>query len=348
MEELILKMAACLLAALALGFVLGWLIKRAFANEKFGTQIEELEMRLAKQKEQLAESQKESAHIKQQFLSNQEILDTTNLKMNTMQEDIVDYKEKITELKQMIKERELLLSKREKESEQIQQRFAEIAPQLEKKNQEIMSHQEELTRVKEHHNLLKDEVNNLKNEHELKSQEFANLNRQIEELKANEKILLEDQYAKEQKIQQLQSSINEKNIASIELNNKVKEIDALNQKSALLKDKLDKTELTLQDTKQQLQKIVQESEQYKQKIHTLKATLHEQSEAISKAEKEVIGRVHNNEAYDSKSTPETEVKDDGFDFMGFAKKTLKKITETSDEIIAKGDKAIQEHKNKDI
>ncbi len=354
MEELILKMAACLLAALALGFVLGWLIKRAFANEKFGAQIEELEINLAKQKDQLVESQKESDHIKQQFLSNQEVLNATNLKMRSMEDNIQAYEEKITALEHSAKEKEALLLNKEKESKQIQQKFADITPQLEQKKKEVASHLEELTRVKEHHTLLKDEVDKLKREQALKEQELTSLNQQIEEFKANKSSLLEGQRAKEQKISQLESSINEKNIASIELNNKVKEIDALNQKSSALKDTLRQTELTLQDTeetlqstKQALQKTAQESEQYKLKVQTLETTLHKQAADITKSDTHTSHTAPSTVSTEHSSTSKIEGKEDGFDFMGFAKKTLKKITETSDEIIAKGDKAIKEHKNKD-
>ncbi len=43
MQELIIKMALCLLIALAIGFLFGWLLKRAFTRDKYTTQIEPLQ-----------------------------------------------------------------------------------------------------------------------------------------------------------------------------------------------------------------------------------------------------------------------------------------------------------------
>jgi len=372
MEELILKMAACLLAALALGFVLGWLIKRAFANEKFGTQIEGLEIDLAQQKEQLLEREKETEHVKQQFLSNQEVLHATSLKMGSLEENVAAYEDKITTLHHTIQEKENILENKEKEHAKINQRLTEITPQLEEKKKEAMSHLEELARVKEHHTLLKDEVSKLKSEQTLKHQEFDSFKRQIEDFKASESKLLEEQHAKEQKISQLQSSINEKNIASIELNNKVKEIDVLNQKTSELKDKLRDTEQVLQktvlesdalnhqtsqlkdklrSTEEILQKTAQENTHYKKSVQELETTINKQEADISKIQKHTSHSTAASPAYTAATksivTPSVEMKNEGFDFMRFAKKTLKKMTETSDEIIAKGDKALKDYKHKD-
>ncbi len=56
MQELIIKMVICLLVALALGFLFGWLLKRAFANEKYSTIVDKLEADLIENKNALKRS----------------------------------------------------------------------------------------------------------------------------------------------------------------------------------------------------------------------------------------------------------------------------------------------------
>ena len=381
---IITKMVVCLLVAIALGFLFGWLIKRAFANEKYKPMIEDLEITLAQSKEALKKSEDESELIKEQFLTTQNELETSSQKVTKLQDDIVGKESHIKEIQQVSNLLHTKLDNNNKELETVTKKSH---------NQE-----EEMHRVKEHHTLLQEQVSNLTQEQSAKHQELDNLSIMIDDYKTNETKLLDEKKAQEGKVTELQATLNEKNIAALELNNKVKEIDNLhimisdykaNETKLLDEKKAQEGKVTeLQATLNEkniaaleLDNKIKEIDILNQKNSELSENLKQAQESTQKYKNSLkdfgkrvaenksvtpqeVGHTIKNDTDEgffdklehsvkenisdklNTSTSTLKSKNDNFNFMKFAKKTLGKITETGDDINAKADKVIQEYKDR--
>jgi len=168
----------------------------------------------------------------------------------------------------------------------------------------------------------------------------------ISDYKANETKLLDEKKAQEGKLTELNTTLNEKNMAALELNAKIKEIDTLNLKNSALSESLKKAEettLTYKSSLENFEKRVAENKSVtpKEVGQLIKDDGNEGFfDKLEHSVKENISDKFTTASNTMKS------KSDDFDFMKFAKKTLDKITETGDDINAKADKVIQEYKDK--
>lgn len=284
MEELIIKMAVCLLAALALGFLLGWFIKRAFAREYYEPRIEELELNCAQDKSLIQEQEQESALIKEQFMSAKNDLDTSALQLTQAKEHIVSYKTEITTLKNHLSEKELQVQ----DAKQL----------LDTKEKEIANKIAELGRVKEHHALLKGQVDTLTQEQHSKDEDINKLSLMADNYKSDYTKLLEEQSSHHEQLTSLKNTLNERNLATVDLEKRIREVTAKNHQMSL------STNAT-QSTKAH----------YKEEPST--------AIMISPSEHSPYDR-----------------------WKKFVKKTLSILGETRESIDRKGDKVIQDYKNK--
>jgi len=308
MEEIILKMLGCLVAALTLGFIFGWLIKRAFDKENYEPKIEALEASLSNNKTLLEDAEKESTLIKEQFLTTKDALEISNTKVSSLQTTLEN------------KELDLASAITRKTS---------LEAELNKTTVNMQSQVEETARVKEHHALLKNEMTKLEQDKGHMQQELAKLSQLLSDTKDSEASLKETNSAHENKLQELKQVLNEKNAAAMELNTKIKEIDRLNLKTSALTTELE-------SAKSELNKAEETTLKYKNALNDIEKRITE-NKTVTHQE---VGHIINNS--DKLNTAKSE----GFDFKTFAQKAIKKITETGDDINKQADKVIQEYKDK--
>jgi len=383
MQELIMKMILCLLVALALGFLFGWLVKRAFTKEKYEPMITELETKLADNKEALKHSEEEAQLIKEQFICTKDDLDISTLKATEMEEHLADSQTKVVKLEADIKGKESHIHEVLQVSNLLHTQLDDCKKELEIIAKKSHSQEEEMGRVKEHHILLQNQVSKLTKDKDIKEQEFDKLSIMIGNYKSNEQKLHEERRAQEGKVTELQATLNEKNIASLELGHKVKEIDELhimitdykaNEQKLLdaikvqeakvtelnskikdmdiLNDQLALSQTKLQQAEERALKYKNSLADFEKKITENKnVTAQEVEQSIQDDEHEgFFGTLEhavkedNSEKLNTTSTRKPT--NEGFDFIKFAKKTLDKITKTGDDINIKADKVIQEYKDR--
>ena len=347
MEELIVNMVGCLLGALGLGFLFGWFIKNAFAKEHYEPKIEELKLNCARNKDMIAETEKERALIKEQFLSTQDELKTSSLRIDNLEDELETNKTKIISLENELQEKQLEIKEQIEVNNGLNSKITDIQTQLDAKTKESNSHAQEVTRVKEHHMLLQKQVTTLSKEIDIKTKELDDMTIMIGKQKENEQKLLSEQSNYKNKLNELTNTINQKNIASLELTKKVKEIDTLNLKSNELTEKLNQAQERETKYKGALEEIKNKISDHKsvspQEVDNIIET--EKTEGLlSKLEHTIKGNIST--ISDKLNTSKISTGKEGFNFMKFAKKALNNITETRKEIDRKADEAIEEYKNR--
>ncbi len=329
MQELIIKMAICLLIALALGFLFGWLLKRAFANEKYGTIIETLESDLTKSKDALKMSEEESTLIKEQFINVQNELETSSRKTTELEDRLSDYSAKLSMLKSNVEDRESRIQEEQKQKSLLQTQLDEKHHEFKKVLKESANQNEVINRVKEHHTLLQGELTKLKEVKDSRDKELEKLSIMIDKHKANEVKLLDEKKAKEGKLIELESILNEKKIAAIELKSKVKEMDALKQKNTLLQETLNQTQISLKESEDN-------TKRYKNSLKNVTP------DEIEKRFFDKLEQAAQNRTYEKFNSG---TKDD-INLIKLAKKALHYVADTNEEINKNADDVIKKYKEK--
>ncbi len=263
MQELIIKMVFCLLVALALGFIFGWLIKRAFSNEKYRPIIEDLEGTLAESNYALKKSEDESNLIKEQFVTSKEDLDVTTLKVTELEEHLGNYQTKVIKLEGDVKGKESHIQEVLQVSNLLHTQLDDGKKELDLLTKKSHNQQEKMDRIREHHTLLQNQVDKLTQDKEIKEQELGKLSIMIGDYKTNEQKLLDETKAQEGKLTELKTTLNERNIAALELGHKVKEIDKLH--------------IMITDYKSNEEKFLDEKKAQAGKLTELHATLNEKN-----------------------------------------------------------------------
>lgn len=263
MQELIIKMVFCLLVALALGFIFGWLIKRAFSNEKYGVIVEDLETNLTHNKAALKKSEEESQLIKEQFVTSKEELDVSTLKVTQLEEHLSNYQTKVTKLEDDVKGKESHVQEVLQVSNLLHTQLDDGKKELDLLTKKSHNQQEKMSRIREHHTLLQNQVDTLTQDKEIKEQGLGKLSIMIGDYKTNEQKLLDETKAQAGKLTELETTLNERNIAALELGHKVKEIDKLH--------------IMITDYKSNEEKFLHEKKAQEGKLTELHATLNEKN-----------------------------------------------------------------------
>ncbi len=338
MEELIVKMIGCLLAALALGFLFGWFIKRAFAKETYEPKIEELEQTLAHNTEIIHETQQESQQIKHQFLTTRDNLEEANTKTAQLQEQLSGYQDQLKTTQKNLEVKE----------QEVEEKFTEIShlhTELEKSKNSL----QELDRVKEHHSILKAEITKLQQKQNEKELEVAQLSQLLSQHADKEAALLEEKNGYQAKLTELESLLHTKNMAALELENKAKEIDSLNIKNSELNEKLQQSQIQSTANDHNLAKLdkkQKEIDTLTQENSRLQSYLKQAETAYTELEHKAQQSLQSaKERMQDTSLHHISAKKRNFDFMTFAKTTLRKITETGEEVTQKADQAIDAYKD---
>ncbi len=382
MEELIIKMLICLLIALALGFLFGWLLKRAFTKEKYSPIIDKLEADLTQSKEALKIREEETMLIKEQFMHAQNELETSSLKITEFEDKFHDYNAKLSMFESNIEEREARIQEEQKQKSFFQTQLDDKQHEFEKLVQESASQNEMINRLKEHHVLLKNELTKVKESKYSKEQELEKYSIMIEQYKENEIKLQDEKKIQEAKLEELKSSLNEKNLVAVELENKVKKSENINIEIAKYKEneiklldekkakegKLVELESILNEKKIaaiELRNKVKEMDTLKQKNSALTETIKQIETDFKEAQEKVhayensIKNLKNNSLKEDEkglfNKPEeattTQIQDEksiqeGFGWVKFAKKALHYVSDASEEINKNADKVIKEYKNR--
>jgi chromosome segregation ATPase len=119
MIELIMKMVACLLVALLLGFIIGWLLNKIFKSQKYiseidmlnGTlesknrEIETLEAQFVEKETTLLKYNDENRELKASLADKSNLLDTHTVNLTTMQNRNEELLKQVTRLKEDEKRR---------------------------------------------------------------------------------------------------------------------------------------------------------------------------------------------------------------------------------------------------
>ncbi len=337
MQELIIKMALCLIVALAIGFLFGWLLKRALTKSKYEPQIETLQAQLAQSKHH----EKTLKLVKDKLLTTQEQLEASNHKAQELDEHITNSQTKLSLLESNLANRESIIKEMQQESELLQTEVAEKEEALKEAVAQSSNNNEMVNRLKEHHALLQEELQKVTQERDRLSTTIATLKANekkyqdekiayeekistlqtavqekdetndtlnqlqntIASYKANEEKMRDEKRAIEGKLAELESALNEKKIAAIELRSKIKEMDALKEQNSMLHDQLTKAQ-----------------EQNRASLTDISIT---QQELTSQIEEKK-----------------------GFDIRKLAQKAFDYIPKSSEEIKRNADRVIEEYKNK--
>ena len=347
MQELILKMVLCLVIALAIGFLFGWFLKRAFTKKQYGTRIDALQADLAESKTKDKMKEEELSLLKEQLLTTQESLETSSHKSNQLEEHLRTYQAKLSMQESNIQDRESIIQKEQEEKNLLRTQVDEKHQELEKILIQSANQNEVINRVKEHHALLKAEVTKLTTE---KTQELDKLSIMIASLKENEKKLQDEKKVQEHKIKELQNSAKEiDKLHTIIASYKEKEAKILDEKKAK-ESKLLELESVLNEKKIaaiELRSKVKEMDILKQKNGELNAQLKEAQEQATTYKNKIVALQNSQEDFINQPVHTSkEKKTERFDFMKFAKKALHYVPDTNEEINKNADKVIKEYKNR--
>ena len=199
MEEIVIKMAACLLIALMLGFLFGWLIKAILAKEKYGAKIDDLTFDLKENRESLVAAYKEEKEIKATLLDSQNSLYTGKLKsaiighnLKSVETELSSVIEGITTL---ASEKELLMKDFDQEKEKhalLQDKYDKLALNSSLQKEEIEAFKEDINKKEQAQKQLTQEIEKEREKHTLLKTEYEALtadnalkNSEVETFKEN-------------------------------------------------------------------------------------------------------------------------------------------------------------------
>ena len=345
MQEIIIKMAGCLLLALGLGFLFGWLIKSILAKTKFGERIEELELDLARSNELIAEADAETAHVKTQLTSAKGDLEARTKRTEELESHLNSYKSQLDALSH---------EKAQKEAETSSLKLA-----LSQKEEELKT----LEEVQNSYALLKDNHEKLNLEHSLHKQEVEKLSRMVDtykeseaRLKESEAKLKEDKSKQENKLKELELTANElstkvdtyKNQEVQLRDEKASYEKAIKEATSSLEEKEGAISQKLADKMRELEQLQLENSTLSQKLNHTESELKKvssitPSKTIETKETPTFDKAESLVQNDTQTIKNTHQAEEG-GFMRFAKKTFKKIMESGDEINKKADNVIDEYK----
>jgi chromosome segregation ATPase len=378
MEELVLKMLFCLVAALLIGFLFGWLITRASAKGRYQEEIDEINNELIDKNveiDNLARELSNHQELKKNLLADLEIKET---ELSGLHDVVGRQKNDLLAVKSDLDLKAKKVQELEKVIPSFESKVATLEDAYNAKNSKIVE-------LEADYNNLRSEIGSLQIEQDKKDEEIQKL--------------INEKNSYEAKVKELEKIVNQKNIASLELDQKVKEIDQYARENSKLKDnlnelnsKLESFQSELHEKDRKLSEVQNQLQERDSKLSNYQSELknnnidqnalsdlndkysrlqeeiraaREEAESYKRSLAQSESRVQELQTslknsstvnyeptYQATPTPKPHINADlesdegGFSFIKLAKDTISKLTDSGEDIIKKGDDAIDNYKNK--